>query len=1535
MPSPTRQNGINIDFTGDATVTFEVVHCENNKTFFDVLIDGARTGIILQEGVAWDALADGWDDTFVEFDRVKFNSGLIIDDLGIPYEIGEQLIISHKAGINSFSHSPATTKKLKGVGQWFTNLLRFNYIDSSYSHAINAFRAWDLKLAYRFGALIRPPSLVINTNQGVLPSTAFNIILKKSEGTESKWISGIRVQLVQIGSKKLNSIGRDIPATDAADWIFRVENYNSQHPIIERYVLDSAGEFQTFYALNKEYTDIAWKKYTDRLSLEQTAMPVTITGLQNAVNFIYGYVDRLEELGWMVDTDETPAIDNSTGRTITWQLEIEKLINKVYSGWQAGAGFIINPFMNRLTLQTPVGLLGKYSESNFNDIDSSQAVYDVTGKAISIESLNVIRTDDSASTISLTPIFSAHVFVDEFEHTILMNKRFSEENASATIFDPFLGQNIDTAYLSFTRQENTDKKPSFNGFFLDGEGVSRNIVSSIDNFGKAYDATQTFGEGDTSKHALALLGYSKKDYFSSVSTSDATQFNFWRGLIQAKGTNMTVDAFVNYKKFIDASVDEYWAYKVAEYGDAREKSFPEIKINTADVTQKFTRLQFYSRSDANYSALPLFLQVEETDESRWYSIDDLGKGLKFEATKLVEQVIVPASISFPAYIKLKNIFHNGDLAAPIISGPSGASVIGANIIKVISPGTYTVSGFTWINPSKLSPIKLFDYRAQDLIEEIGLWHPAIGIHAYAPLEIINIINSIDPAQYNYSTKTTNNPNLRYLKPWGEREVGRVWWDTHNLGYIPYYDATVFSNRDSRDTRWGALAEWATVDLYQWTESTVPPSEYDALALEQEGDSSIDEASRASGRAALKKYYSRDRIIKIRPIAWSHATSGGAAAHPAFGPAEFTKVWASGNVLLADTGRVEAANLISGRNFGAWKNNKPEGEVQIGTDLVYDIGSSLQPGVPVSAVTGSEVASMRVMFSGENNIGRNIGQLALRRKNSSSGEISLRLIDSVGNFQDIPVRDWFSDNLSADSQKSFDFTDLGIKITVTRSLAGLITAANLVDSLTADTNDIFIREGIKFTQIIALPDSVFINDQNDPDYSSTEYEWRTWEVPTQEQLSSDLLFPKNSWLPYLGEQVIIDATPEIVATMQEDALVLKSGISINRFASYWTDWEELLDTRIEKISNGVDVLSFQLSEAADPSRLSIYLNGSQMNPSSYIIDGDTCRLLNAVNEGALVLLRYRSYIPTESELAFDPAEDDDVTIQTQYKVDYQYTAVDTRDSEGNISGTKYYFWVQDKTIPQANASMSLVRAKSILASGPGAFTLFSRLVPDSSGSAAYDSCAISGLNRFVTKNDSCKLRFLRNFTLRDDPEEMNLKNTHTEWALIRKGQTSKIPYSLWMRLTDAVSGQDSGGNPLPSPARRDYDEKNGTRTRFGFKTGQIFADTQLVRASITDTILNTSLTIKIGSRVIRDIISNLDFSNSDTWFSDAASSRATMNLIWATARPSQINEIFFSVLDDALADNYEFSDIFKTSYITVGSRTQVQAQQEQTYVFVIK
>ena len=98
---------------------------------------------------------------------------------------------------------------------------------------------------------------------------------------------------------------------------------------------------------------------------------------------------------------------------------------------------------------------------------------------------------------------------------------------------------------------------------------------------------------------------------------------FWRGAIQQKGSVNAIQAFINSRRFIDAKVDEFWAIKVADFGSASEKEYPEMYVTTVDARSNDLRLQFAIEGDAIEET---FTPIHMTDLERWYNQPDQAAG---------------------------------------------------------------------------------------------------------------------------------------------------------------------------------------------------------------------------------------------------------------------------------------------------------------------------------------------------------------------------------------------------------------------------------------------------------------------------------------------------------------------------------------------------------------------------------------------------------------------------------------------------------------------------------------------------------------------------------------------------------------------------------------------------------------------------------------------------------------------------------------------------------------------------------------------
>jgi len=80
---------------------------------------------------------------------------------------------------------------------------------------------------------------------------------------------------------------------------------------------------------------------------------------------------------------------------------------------------------------------------------------------------------------------------------------------------------------------------------------------------------------------------------------------------------------------------------------------------------------------------------------------------------------------------------------------------------------------------------------------------------------IDYTGAVDPAAYNVGAKNNNG------RIWAVGQVGQIWWDTNSVRFIdPNQDDIVYAAR-----RWGQIFPGSSVDVYQWTASSVPPGNY--------------------------------------------------------------------------------------------------------------------------------------------------------------------------------------------------------------------------------------------------------------------------------------------------------------------------------------------------------------------------------------------------------------------------------------------------------------------------------------------------------------------------------------------------------------------------------------------------------------------------------------------------------------------------------------------------------------------------------------
>jgi hypothetical protein len=438
----------------------------------------------------------------------------------------------------------------------------------------------------------------------------------------------------------------------------------------------------------------------------------------------------------------------------------------------------LNPFRFNLWVHTPKGIVSNALRGPYEDIRIEQTLYDQYGRPFREKDTNIYRQDlltriniddelyndvtgdnnvDSLDTLHLG---GGHIFIDAYEHVVLFND-YTVDNA--LMYDAFVGLHTPRFAMSFIRQSEKTQRPSVGGYTFNGTDLVRNIEGSVEDMQKFYDTYTVSETSDNIEYARQTLGYNNLDYLDHLGVSDKSKFIFWRGMIQQKGSINAVNAFINSIQFIDAKVDEYWTYKIAEYGDAREESYPAVKLKIEDARRNDIRFQFVDDVEADSTFDPI--TVDDTD--RWIDLPDVKaqfpNNLSFESQvhHRYEYRIVSGELHELVngeWITLLTTAGMISLSSPAdvieVTSPTG---LPSNIVTYVGPEAIhiqdlSVDGEFFVYskmPAKaaLNPSKIIDYRSNVTIMNVPMWDPARSIHYHNAIQIVDTSHPADPSVY--------------------------------------------------------------------------------------------------------------------------------------------------------------------------------------------------------------------------------------------------------------------------------------------------------------------------------------------------------------------------------------------------------------------------------------------------------------------------------------------------------------------------------------------------------------------------------------------------------------------------------------------------------------------------------------------------------------------------------------------------------------------------------------------------------------------
>lgn len=154
-----------------------------------------------------------------------------------------------------------------------------------------------------------------------------------------------------------------------------------------------------------------------------------------------------------------------------------------------------------------------------------------------------------------------------------------------------------------------------------------------------------------------------------------------------------------------------------------------------------------------------------------------------------------------------------------------------------------------VDVDTIQKITVFDTFNDDVLSYLEVIDPLKGKIAGIADQELKYKTSFDPAIYSISNNSTvNNLNTN----WQDSHVGELWWDLSTAKYTWYEQGEL----EYRRNNWGALFPGSSIDVYEWVESTLLPSQWAAQA-----DTTTGLASGISGQPK----YSDNSVLSVKQV----------------------------------------------------------------------------------------------------------------------------------------------------------------------------------------------------------------------------------------------------------------------------------------------------------------------------------------------------------------------------------------------------------------------------------------------------------------------------------------------------------------------------------------------------------------------------------------------------------------------------------------------------------------------------------------------
>lgn len=365
-----------------------------------------------------------------------------------------------------------------------------------------------------------------------------------------------------------------------------------------------------------------------------------------------------------------------------------------------------------------------------------------------------------------------------------------------------------------------------------GNVVTTNSNGTILFVGAPNDANTVNGAGNVYIYSRTANSFARSQTISAQHKNVNAAFGTSIAIDGTAG-NLFVGVPGSTASGIDNGLVERWIKAGSTYVFDQEISHPDQEFgyfgSYVSVSADSRVLAVGSPSGSAEELTTFDYATTIIDENSTQFVDKVyAAGTVYMFEPIIDRTLTNDTGYYSYTYELSGSINTGDQFGYSIAASSDVVVAGAI-------GANSNAGYAYIYPNRGSSVAwqwtrnqqakvdinsinrtfIFDKNDNVIMAAVDFVDPAKGKVLNAVGNDIDYQLTADPAFYNVGTNSVNDFH------WGPQQVGKIWWDIDAVRYIDYEQDSLHY----RINNWGEMFPGSEILVYEWVESSVPPSQY--------------------------------------------------------------------------------------------------------------------------------------------------------------------------------------------------------------------------------------------------------------------------------------------------------------------------------------------------------------------------------------------------------------------------------------------------------------------------------------------------------------------------------------------------------------------------------------------------------------------------------------------------------------------------------------------------------------------------------------